>query len=110
MGNAATEAADHTRMRRLLTPAFSARRMHALRAHVADLVETLLDQLAEQTPLADLHEALSFPLPALVICELLGVPYAERDQFRAGRPASPTSPTGRPPPPRSVSSSPTCTD
>jgi cytochrome P450 len=82
MGNAATEAADHTRMRRLLTPAFSARRMHALRAHVADLVETLLDQLAEQTPPADLHEALSFPLPALVICELLGVPYAERDQFR----------------------------
>ncbi|MGH3719499.1 MAG: cytochrome P450 [Pseudonocardiaceae bacterium] len=82
-GEAATEAADHTRMRRLVTPAFSARRMHALRARIAELVETLLDQLAEQTPPADLHEALSFPLPALVICELLGVPYADRDQFRA---------------------------
>jgi cytochrome P450 len=81
-GNAATEAADHAQMRQLLTPAFSARRMHALRAHVADLVETLLDQLAEQTPPVDLHEALSFPLPALVICELLGVPYEDRDQFR----------------------------
>ncbi len=74
-GNSATEAADHVLMRRLLTPAFSARRMHALRAHVTDLVETLLDQLAEQAPPVDLHEALSFPLPALVICELLGVPY-----------------------------------
>ncbi|MEO7195179.1 MAG: cytochrome P450 [Pseudonocardiaceae bacterium] len=81
-GDAATEAADHTRMRRLLTPAFSARRMHALRARVTELVDTLLDQLAEQSPPADLHEALSFPLPALVICELLGVPYADRDQFR----------------------------
>ncbi|MGH3829999.1 MAG: cytochrome P450 [Pseudonocardiaceae bacterium] len=83
MGDAATEATDHTRMRRLLTPAFSARRMQALRARVAELVDTLLDQLAEQSPPADLHEALSFPLPALVICELLGVPYADRDQFRA---------------------------
>ncbi len=82
MGDAATEAADHTRMRRLLTPAFSARRMHALRAHVAELVETLLDQLTEQTPPVDLHEALSFPLPVLVICELLGVPYADREKFR----------------------------
>ena len=81
-GNAATEAADHALMRRLLTPAFSARRMHALRAHVAELVETLLDRLADQGPPADLHEALSFPLPVQVICELLGVPYSDRDQFR----------------------------
>ena len=81
-GNAATEAADHALMRRLLTPAFSARRMHALRAHVSELVETLLDELADQGPPADLHEALSFPLPVQVICELLGVPYSDRDQFR----------------------------
>lgn len=81
-GNAATEVADHALMRRLLTPAFSARRMQALRAHVTDLVETLLDELAEQDPPADLHEALSFSLSALVICELLGVPYEDRDQFR----------------------------
>ena len=50
IGDPATEVADHTRMRRLLTPAFSARRMHALEAHVADMVEDLLDQLAERTP------------------------------------------------------------
>ncbi|HET9257345.1 MAG TPA: cytochrome P450 [Pseudonocardiaceae bacterium] len=81
-GNAATEAADHHLMRRLLTPAFSARRMRAMEAHVAELVETLLDQLGDQAPPADLHEALSFPLPVQVICELLGVPYEDRDQFR----------------------------
>lgn len=81
-GNAATEAADHAMMRRLLTPAFSARRMRVLRAHVAELVETLLDQLDDQGPPAELHEALSFPLPVQVICELLGVPYSDRDQFR----------------------------
>jgi pentalenolactone synthase len=81
-GNAATEAADHALMRRLLTPAFSARRMRALQAHVTELVETLLDQLADQGSPADLHEALSFPLPVQVICELLGVPYDDRDQFR----------------------------
>lgn len=81
-GNADTEVADHVLMRRLLTPAFSARRMHILRAHIAELVETLLDQLANHRPPADLHEALSFPLPVQVICELLGVPYSDRDQFR----------------------------
>lgn len=47
-GNAVTEAADHVMMRRLLTPAFSARRMHVLRAHIAELVGTLLDRLADR--------------------------------------------------------------
>jgi pentalenolactone synthase len=69
-------------LRRLLTPAFSPRRMARLRAHVAELVAELLDGLAEQGPPADLHEALSFPLPVLVICELLGVPFADRERFR----------------------------
>jgi pentalenolactone synthase len=81
-GNSATETADHAVMRRLLTPAFSARRMRALQAHVTELVEMLLDQLVGQGSPADLHEALSFPLPVQVICELLGVPYSDRDQFR----------------------------
>jgi cytochrome P450 len=55
---------------------------HVLRAHVAELVETLLDQLGDRGAPADLHEALSFPLPVQVICELLGVPYSDRAQFR----------------------------
>jgi pentalenolactone synthase len=81
-GNYDTEKADHLRMRRLLAPAFSARRMERLRAHVEELVEGLLDDLAGTAPPADLHESLSFPLPALVICELLGVPFADREDFR----------------------------
>jgi cytochrome P450 len=77
-----TAAADHARMRRLLTPWFSARRLDALRPRVRELVGGLLDELATAGPPADLHEAVSFPLPALVICELLGVPYADRADFR----------------------------
>ncbi|MFP5346561.1 MAG: cytochrome P450 [Actinomycetes bacterium] len=83
MGDPATEATRHAQLRRLLTPAFSARRMQQLREHVGDLVADLLDRLAVQGRPADLHEALSFPLPVLVICELLGVPSDDRDRFRS---------------------------
>ncbi|MGQ0577022.1 MAG: cytochrome P450 [Pseudonocardia sp.] len=77
-----TEAAEHARMRRLLAPWFSARRMELLRPRVQELVDGVLDDLAAAGPPADLHENVSFPLPALVICEILGVPFADRDDFR----------------------------
>jgi cytochrome P450 len=83
MGDYETEYADHARMRRLLTSAFSGTRMHALRPHVQDLVDGLLDRLTGLTPPVDLHEELSFVLPLLVICELLGIPYEDRRQLRA---------------------------
>ena len=83
MGDAAKEAESHAEMRKLLAPAFAARRMHRLRAHVADLVAEALDQLTAHGAPADLHELVSLPIPVLVICELLGVPYADRDRFRA---------------------------
>ncbi len=70
-------------MRALLTPMFSAQRMRALQPRVEALAGDLLDALAARTPPADLHEALSVPLPVLVICELLGVPGEERARFRA---------------------------
>lgn len=76
-----TEHADHAQMRALLTPFFSARRMEALRPRVASLVDGLLDDMAQREPPIDLHAALSFPLPVLVICELLGVPFGDRQQF-----------------------------
>ncbi len=82
MGHPSTEAADHARTRRLLAPAFSARRMASLRPRVTAIVTELLDAVARQTQPVDLHESVSFPLPALVICELLGVPYADRADFR----------------------------
>lgn len=78
-----TEATDHARMRRLLGPWFAARRLELLRPRVQQLVDELLDDLARRTAPVDFHEAVSFPLPALVICELLGVPYADREDFRA---------------------------
>jgi pentalenolactone synthase len=82
LGDFDTEQADHARMRSLLAPHFSPRRMRALRPRVETLTTRLLDELAEQGPPADLHAALAVPLPILVICELLGVPYEHRDQFR----------------------------
>ncbi|MEN3534587.1 cytochrome P450 [Microbispora sp. ZYX-F-249] len=82
-GDYATERSVHTRMRRLLSPAFSARRMRSLSDRVGALTGRLLDRLAEQGPPADLHAGLSLPLPIQVICELLGVPYEDRDRFRA---------------------------
>ncbi|WP_067181868.1 cytochrome P450 [Microtetraspora niveoalba] len=82
-GDHATEHEVHDSMRRLLAPAFSARRMRRLSAHVEHLVDQLLDRMAGQGPPADLHACLSVPLPIQVICELLGVPYADRERFRA---------------------------
>ncbi|TCO49792.1 cytochrome P450 [Actinocrispum wychmicini] len=78
-GNFETEHADHARMRSLLQPHFSPKRMRALRPRIQALTTELLDKL---TPPTDLHAELALPLPILVICELLGVPYEDRDQFR----------------------------
>ncbi|MEO3805242.1 cytochrome P450 [Nonomuraea sp. B1E8] len=78
-----TEQADHRRMRSLLQPHFSPKRMRALRGRIEQITTRLLDELAAAGPPADLHAALALPLPIAVICELLGVPYEDRDQFRA---------------------------
>jgi cytochrome P450 len=83
MGDYDTEQADHLRRRSLLQPHFSARRMRELRPRVEELATVLLDELARHGPPADLHQALAMPLPIQVICELLGVPYADRDTFRS---------------------------
>ncbi|GAA2095636.1 cytochrome P450 [Actinomadura alba] len=82
-GDFATEKAAHDRMRRLLAPALSARRMRALSERVQQFVDELLDGMEEQGPPVDLRACLSIPLPLQVICELLGVPYEDRDLFRS---------------------------
>jgi len=82
VGDYATEEEMHTKLRRLLAPAFSARRMAALSVRIQGLVDDLLGRMAEQGPPCDLHACLSVPLPVQVICELLGVPYEDRDRFR----------------------------
>lgn len=81
-GDFETEREDHAKMRRLLQPHFSPKRMRALEPRVAELTTQVLDQVAAQAPSVDLHMELAVPLPVLVICELLGAPYADRDQIR----------------------------
>lgn len=86
-GTYETEEADHTRMRRLLTPAFSAKRMRRMGEDVLALVDRYVDDLIaakEASPdgVADLHENLAVPLPVAVICRLLGVPHEHGDYFR----------------------------
>lgn len=77
-----SEAADHDRFRDLVASIFSPRRTVLLRPRVQRLVDEALDELDGRTPPVDFHEAVSFPLPALVICELLGVPIRDRGDFR----------------------------
>ena len=76
------EPAGHRRMRSLLQPHFSPRHLRELEPRVQTLTAGLLDALERQGPPADLHAALALPLPVLVICELLGVPYEDRERFR----------------------------
>ncbi|MCP2344566.1 cytochrome P450 [Nonomuraea roseoviolacea] len=82
-GDHATEGEDHARLRAMLQPHFSPARVRALRPRVEELTARLLDAMERDGPPADLHRALALPLPLLVICELLGVPYEDRDRFRA---------------------------
>ncbi|WP_037861515.1 cytochrome P450 family protein [Streptomyces sp. NRRL S-340] len=72
---------QHTRLRSLVTRAFTARRVEALRPRIQAITDELLDAML---PLghADLVEAFSYPLPITVICELLGVPEMDRAAFR----------------------------
>ncbi|MFG2292438.1 cytochrome P450 [Streptomyces sp. NPDC048603] len=73
----------HTRLRKLVARGFTARRVEALRPLVQRTTDDLLEQLAGRADRrADLIQALAFPLPMTVICELLGVPDLDRDPFR----------------------------
>ena len=72
---------DHTRLRRLVSAAFSVRRTEQLRPRVESVVHDLLDGIAAAGPdtRIDLVASFAFPLPFTVICELLGVPEADRE-------------------------------
>ncbi|GIE49183.1 cytochrome P450 [Amorphoplanes nipponensis] len=72
---------DHTRLRRLVSGAFTARRIEALRPRIEEITDELLAAMAGRERV-DLIDAFAFPLPIQVICELLGVPAADRDSFR----------------------------
>ncbi len=76
-----TDPPAHTRLRRLLTPEFTLRRLDRLTPRIDAIVAEQLDQLAgADTP--DLVRDFAQPIPALVICELLGIPFADRVTFQ----------------------------
>ncbi|MET8002277.1 cytochrome P450 [Nonomuraea glycinis] len=73
---------EHTRLRRMLTPEFTVRRMRRLEPRISEIVEAALDDLERAGRPADLVEHFALPVPSLVICELLGVPYADRADYQ----------------------------
>jgi cytochrome P450 len=74
---------EHTRLRKLVASAFTSRRIEALRPRVAGIVNELIDAMLERPQPADLVAGFSLPLPARVICEMLGVPAEDTGQFHA---------------------------
>lgn len=82
----ACDPPEHTRLRRMLAPAFSAGRLRAMLPAVRQIVGERLDALERSGPPADLMTELALPLPSLVLHELLGVPHADREELarRAG--------------------------
>ncbi|MGI5221515.1 cytochrome P450 [Nocardia sp. CA-290969] len=78
----AMDPPQHTRLRRKLISAFTVKRMKQLEEHIVELAERQLDEMALLTPPVDLVREFALPLPSLVICEMLGVPYADRATFQ----------------------------
>ncbi|WP_393059817.1 cytochrome P450 [Streptomyces sp. LN549] len=72
---------EHNVQRRMLIPSFTVRRAAALRPSIQEIVDRLLDAMAEQGPPAELVNAFALPVPSMVICALLGVPYADHEFF-----------------------------
>src|SRR5215207_6833805 len=81
-----TDPPDHTRLRRLLTPEFTMRRLARLKPAIDRIIEDQLDEterLGAGNDPVDLAQTFAFPVPFLVICELLGLPVEEREKFRS---------------------------
>jgi cytochrome P450 len=73
---------EHSRLRRLVTKAFTVRRIEELRPRVRDIANGFLDEMLAAGSPGDLISGFALPLPVTVICELLGVPYDDRSDFR----------------------------
>jgi cytochrome P450 len=70
-------------LRRTVIPPFTVKRVETMRPRVQQVVDEQLDRMLAGPKPADLVEDFALPVPSLVICELLGVPYADHDQFQA---------------------------
>ena len=73
---------EHSVIRKMLTREFMPRQMELLRDDLDRIAESLIDDMVEHGPPIDLVSAFALPLPSLVICRLLGVPYEDHDQFQ----------------------------
>jgi cytochrome P450 len=79
-----TDPPDHTRLRALLTPEFTMRRLERLRPGIQAIVDRQIDEIAESakhSDTVDLVPTFAFPIPFLVICDLLGLPDEKRETF-----------------------------
>jgi cytochrome P450 len=83
----AMDPPQHTRLRRILNPVFTMRQVRRLEPRIERIVHDHLDAMERTGPPVDLVQAFSLPIPTLVICELLGVPFQDRAEFqrRSGR-------------------------
>ncbi|UNS95192.1 cytochrome P450 [Streptomyces tubbatahanensis] len=73
---------EHARLRRMVTSPFAIRKMEALRPSIQKIVDDLIDAMLAGPRPVDLVEAFALPVPSLVICALLGVPYEKHDFFQ----------------------------
>ncbi|GHJ39251.1 cytochrome P450 [Streptomyces sp. TS71-3] len=71
----------HNTQRRMLIPSFTLKRINSLRPRIQETVDRLLDAMIEKGSPAELVSAFALPVPSMVICALLGVPYADHDFF-----------------------------
>jgi cytochrome P450 len=77
----ALDGPEHARLRRMLTAEFTVRRVEALRPYIQRIVDEHIDTLLAGPNPTDFYENFALPIPSLVICELLGVPYDDREMF-----------------------------
>ncbi|MBD0711573.1 MULTISPECIES: cytochrome P450 [unclassified Streptomyces] len=76
------DAPEHTRLRHVLAPEFTVKRVRGLEPMITAAVDGLLDGMESTGAPADLMSAFALPLPAMVICDLLGVPVEDREDFQ----------------------------
>nr|WP_107056118.1 cytochrome P450 [Streptomyces griseus] len=74
---------EHARVRRMVTAPFTIKRVEAMRPTVQRMTDDFIDTMLAGPRPVDLVEALALPLPSLVICELLGVPYDDHEFFQS---------------------------
>ncbi|GEN53786.1 cytochrome P450 family protein [Halobacillus faecis] len=73
---------DHTRLRRLVQPYFNPKTIKQLEPRIREIADDLLNQMKQKETTVDLIDDYAFPLPIIVISEMLGVPAEDRDKFR----------------------------